>query len=67
MKQINSGHKLDMKLMSIIINGTYQDIIEEEWKEILNSNWKLDFKNIRKLIAKRCIAVLNQMITNNAR
>jgi hypothetical protein len=67
MKQINSGHKLDMKLMGIIINGTYQDIIEEEWLEILNSNWKLDFKNIRKLIAKRCIAVLNQMITNNAR
>ena len=63
---INEGKPLDMKLMGSIIKDTYLDIIEEEWREILTSNWKLDFKKLRKAIAPRCRAVLEQMITNNA-
>ena len=54
-----------MKLMGVLIKNTYMDIIEENWKEILTSNWKLDFKGLRKQIAPRVRAVLEQMIENN--
>ena len=67
MRELDDGKKLDMTLMGCIIKKTYLDIIDEEWKEILTSNWILDFKNIRKLIAPRCRAVLENMIVNNAR
>jgi hypothetical protein len=67
MKHINLGKELDMSLMGHIIRDVYIDIIEEEWREILTSNWKLDFKHIRKTIAPRCRAVLEQMIVNNMR
>lgn len=65
LKQLDDGEKLSMKLMGTLIKSTYLDIIEEEWKEILTSNWKLDFKNLRKLCAPRVRAVLEQMIENN--
>jgi hypothetical protein len=64
-KKIDLGNKLGMQLMGHLIRETYLDIIEEEWKEILTSNWKLDFKNIRKSIAKRVKAVLETIIDNN--
>ena len=67
MKHVNLDMPLDMKLMGLVIKETYVDIIEEEWREILLSNWKLDFKHIRKQIALRCRAVLQQMMVNNAR
>lgn len=67
MKLLDEGKYLDMKLMGDVIRNTYLDIIEEEWREILTSKWKLDFQNLRKKIAPRCRNVLEQMITNNAR
>jgi len=65
-KLIDEGHKLEMSLMKFLPKNVWNDIIEEEWREILTSNWKLDMKGIRKLIPKRCKAVLEQMITNNS-
>jgi hypothetical protein len=65
LKEIDNGEKMSMKLMGTLIKNTYLDIIEEEWKDILTSNWKLDFKKIRKNIAPRVRAVLEQMIDNN--
>jgi hypothetical protein len=65
LKKLNEGKPLDMKLMGDLIRDTYLDIIEEEWREILTSNWKIDFKEVRKLIAPRCRNVLEQMINNN--
>lgn len=66
-KLLDEGHNLELKLMNELPKKVYQDIIEENWYEILNSGWKLDLSNIkRKLISKRCLAVLQQIITNNA-
>jgi len=56
---------LDMTMMGELIRQTYIDVIEEEWREILTSNWKLDFKNLRKKLAPRVRAVLEQVIDNN--
>jgi len=66
MKILDTGKKLDMSIMGELIKLTYEDICEEEWKEILFSNWKLDFKETRRMCAPRCRAVLSQIITNNA-
>lgn len=65
LKQLDCGNQLSMKLMGNLIRDVYLDIIEEEWKDILTSNWKLDFKNLRKSIAPRVRAVLEQVIDNN--
>lgn len=65
LKLIDEGHTLEMRMMGELIKRTYIDIIEEEWREIFLSNWKLDFKECRKLIAPRCRAVLASVITNN--
>ena len=65
-KLMDEGHPLDLKMMAELPKKIYKDIIEENWQEIMESNWKLDFKNIRKLIPKRCLAVLKQVMVNNA-
>jgi len=65
-KFVDEGRPLDMTMMGDLIRQSYIDIIEEEWKEILLSNWTLNFKDIRKKIAVRVRAVLEQVITNNA-
>lgn len=64
-KLINDDNELSMKLMGDLIRQTYLDIIEEEWQEILTSNWKIDFKNVKKMIAPRCRSVLEQVIMVN--
>jgi hypothetical protein len=65
-KLIDSGEKLDTTLMKFLPKLVYEDIVEENWKEILNSNWKLDLKKLRQLVPKRCLAVLKSCCVNNA-
>lgn len=65
-KMVDDGNKLELPMMKILPKMVYEDIIEEQWKEIMHSNMKVDFRNIRKLVTKRCLAVLKQVITNNA-
>ena len=66
MKEIDNGERLGMELMGTLIKNTYLDIIEEEWREIMTSNWKLDFKKLRKNIAPRVRGVLSQVVQNNS-
>ena len=56
---------LDMKMMQYLPKMVWGDIVEEEGANLLHSNYVLDMKRIRKSIAKRCLAVLRQMIVNN--
>jgi hypothetical protein len=58
---------LNMSLLGELIKKTYEDIIEENWHEILVSNWTINFKSVRKLVAKRCLEVLKICIINNER
>jgi len=62
---IDEGNKLDMKLMKFLPKRVWDDIVEEEGRNILNSSYVIDLKKLRKLIAKRCVEVLKQMIINN--
>jgi len=61
------GMQLDMSMMKKLPMMVWEDIIEEEGKTILMSKYKLDIGNIRKLVAKRCVNVLQQMIAINMR
>lgn len=63
---VNEGEKLDMSLMHELPKRVLDDIYEESWKELVNSNWTINFRNVKKIASKRCAAVLNQVITNNA-
>ena len=64
-KLVDEGNKINMKLMKLLPSKVYEDIWEENWKEIIFKNWRIDFKKARSLIAKRCLAVLKQVIVNN--
>lgn len=63
----DEGNNLSMKMIGPLIKRTYDDIVEEEWRDILNSNWTLSFKDIRKGIAPRIRAVLDMVMTNSVR
>ncbi len=65
-KLIDEGNTLDMTMTGTLIKRVIQDIYDENWSEILNSNYKLNLKNIRNLVALRCRTVLQQVMTNNA-
>jgi len=65
-KLVDEGHSLDMTMTGTLIKRVIKDIYEEEWSDILNSNYKIDLKNVRTLIAKRCCVVLQQVMTNNS-
>lgn len=64
-KLMDEGNELDMKLMQYLPKVIWNDIVEECSVEILNENWIIDFRQVRKDVAKRCVAVLEQMISLN--
>lgn len=65
-KLLDEGEKLDMTLMHKLPKRVQEDIYEEHWKDIFQSNWKIDIKRFRNLVPKRCVGVLKQVIVNNA-
>lgn len=58
----DDGHDISMVLMKYLPSALWKDIWEEEWGEIIYRQVRLDFKNCRKLVAKRCLAVLRIVI-----
>lgn len=65
-KRLEQGDSLDLKLMQHVPKDVWTDIWNEEWQYIANQRWMLDFGGIKKLIPKRCKAVIQQMMVNNA-
>lgn len=65
-KLIDDGKKLDMTMMSSLLNMVYKDIWEEHWNEIAFSKKKIDLLNLKQLISKRCLEILKQSIINNS-
>ena len=64
-KLMDEGMALNKVMMTKLPVMVYQDIIEENWRGILNSRYQLDLQEVKRLVAKRCLAVLDQVITNN--
>lgn len=65
-KLMDEGHELDRKMMQHLPMKVWFDIWEEEWQDIIMKRWKLDLYKIKKMVAKRCLQVLDNMIVNNS-
>jgi len=65
-KLLDDGKILDMKLMPDLIRAVINDVYEEHWRDIVYSQWNVNFKNLRNGIARRCMEVLKQSIVNNS-
>jgi len=63
---IEEGHKLELSMMSNLPKLVYADMVQENWKDLLMSNYSFNLRIIRKIITKRCLAVLKQVIVNNS-
>jgi len=64
-KLLDDGHDLELNLMKYLPSAVYEDLMEEEGNKILFSNYKVDFRLLRKLITKRALEVLKNVIINN--
>jgi hypothetical protein len=62
---MSEGHKLALTMMAELPKRVLTDIYEENWREILFSNYTLNMKQLRLLITKRCLSVLKNIIINN--
>ncbi len=66
-KLIDEGVRLDMPMMKQLPTRVYKDIWEENWQEITNLRGKvIGFQQFKKKVTGRCLAVLKQVIVNNA-
>lgn len=67
-KMRDHGRELGMELMANQdgVDGlpirVSKDIVEEEYDDIVTSNWTIDFKRFRSLVADRCVYVLRQEV-----
>ena len=65
-KLVDDGVKLDMPMMHVLPNTVWLDIVEEHAYDIMNSRMTIDFRKAKKILGKRCLRVLSQVIENNA-
>lgn len=55
-----------MPLMHHLPKRVTEDIWEEHWKDLIHSNYTINFRSVRKAVSKRCFNVLKQVIVNSA-
>lgn len=61
---IDEGEKLDRTMMSKLPMRVWKDCWEEEWETICMKRWTLNLGKLKNMMAKRCLRVLDRMITN---
>ena len=64
MKLRDEGHPIEMRMMQFLPKYVYEDIVEEHYRDILMSNWVVNFKKERKAIATKCVEILKRMCVN---
>lgn len=62
----DENYKLQLDLMSELPKRVVEDIVDENYRDIILSNYCVDFRLFRKLVTSRCLSVLKQVITNNS-
>lgn len=65
-KLIDEGKDLAMTMMGDLVKKVYRDIWEENWDEISFSKKKIDLLNLKKLVSRRCLEILQQSMINNS-
>lgn len=61
-RHLDDGEELHMRLMVTLPSEVWYDICEECWKDFTSSNWVLDMRLLRKLVATRCVQTLKLFI-----
>ena len=60
------GMKLEMKLMHKVPTATIKDILKEEFGTIFAKYKFIDFKEMKQKVSKKCLMLINQMMTEKA-
>lgn len=60
------GMKLELPLMKYLPSRVTKDILKEEFGTIYEKYKFIDFKELRSLVTKRCLAVIKDMMTASA-
>ena len=66
-KLVDEGTVLDMSMIPILFNAVSEDIFEENAVEIYHTFDKIDFKHLRRIVAKKCIPVLKGILLERAK
>jgi hypothetical protein len=61
----DEGIELDMPMMKYLPTKVYEDLIEEEYGAICYSSYRVNFKDLKRLVTKRCLIVLRRVLDNN--
>ena len=54
-----------MRLMMILPQEVWDDVIDEHAKELLTSNFIINMREIKKLINRKCVEVLKSAVSRN--
>ena len=65
-KMVDNGTELDIRMMPDLIRAVIKDMWEEAYHDIIKSQWTINFKTTNKLVAKRCMIVLKDVMINNS-
>lgn len=65
-KLVDEGHELDLPMMKFLPREVNKDIWEENWKVIIDKYDHIEVRKMRKMITRRCLSVLRQVMVNNA-
>ena len=60
----DEGHKIEMPMMQVLYKFVIQDMLEEEILELYETYNSIDFKNLNRLVSKKCVIVLKKVIMN---
>ncbi len=65
-KLVHNGEPLNMALMHKLPRAVVADMWAECWQDLITVDWTFNPREVYKMVGKRCLAVLKQVITNNA-
>jgi len=63
LQQVNEeGKKLERELMRFVPTNVIKDVLKEEYEDIFKNYKFIDFKEMKQKTAKRCLAMIEQMM-----
>lgn len=65
LKLRDEGHEVAMELMKQLPRRVFDDMVEENWREIVYIRQPIDFKAVRRLLAKKCVSELRRFLAEN--
>lgn len=66
-KLSDEGYKIDMSLIPVLFNAVAEDIFLEHSIEIYKDFDRINFKELRRLIAKQCVPVVKRVLLKRAK